>query len=310
MGLDDLHIWAGLKHMSRTEIFLAHVPDERRSHFIAVDKLEESLSHLVHVAKSAWSELDVPEDEFVRFLGRCLSTDVANDLAALRADDLYLACAYGRGAAGAYEALEQYCMRHVHATLRRLGAPEALSADITQDLRHRLVEMQQPRAGQKCYSGRGELVGWLCVTALRAARQKLIRKDRERPLESSADLILAPDEDAESAYLRKTYKPELTRAFQEAVAGLTSEERNLLRYHFIKNMTIDEIGQIYGIHRATAARRINRARELLCTRTQENFRARIPMDTVGYKDLLPLIESQIRIQLATMRYELERGAVA
>ncbi|HRI63956.1 MAG TPA: sigma-70 family RNA polymerase sigma factor [Polyangium sp.] len=296
--------------MSRSEVFLAHVPDERRLRFMTCPDLEARLEHLVEVARAAWSELHVPDSEFVAFLGRCLSEDVAHNLAALRADDLYLACAYGRGVLGAHEAFEQYCMRHVRAALQRVPAPVALVADVEQDLRQRLVEMQQPRPGQKCYSGRGELTGWLCVTALRDARHKLKQKGREQPLVSMEELFIAPDEDAETAFLRKTYKPELTRAFQDAVASLTSEERNLLRYHFIKNMTIDEIGRIYGVHRATAARRINRARELLCTRTQENFRARIPIDTLGYKDLLPLIESQIRIQLATMRHELDHGALA
>lgn len=296
--------------MNRAEVFLAHVPDERRPRFVAVTDLEGSLAHLVSVAKAAWSELRVPEDEFIAFLGRCLSDDTAGSLSALRADDLYLACAYGRGAPGAYEALEQYCMRHVLSALRRLAAPPALIDDVEQDLRRRLVEMQQPRPGQKCYSGRGELVGWLCIAALRDARHKLSKqKEREQPLANIADAILAPDEDAETAYLRKTYKPELTRAFQEAVASLTSEERNLLRYHFIKSLSIDEIGRIYGIHRATAARRINRARELLCARTEENFRARIPIDTVAYNNLLSLIESQIKIQLATMQNEMEHGAV-
>lgn len=296
--------------MSLTAHFLAHVPDERRARFSAVTDLEDILARFVQTARAAWSELQVPEHDFIAFLGRCLSEEAASNMSALRADDLYLACAYGRGVPGAYEALEQDCMRHVISALQRLGTPASLMADIEQDLRRRLVEMQQPRPGQKCYSGRGELVGWLSVTALREARQKLARKDRERPLENTIDTILAPEEDAESAYLRKTYKPELTRAFRDAVASLTSEERNLLRYHFIKNLTIDDIGQIYGIHRATAARRINRAQKTLCERTKANFRARIPVDTKAYYDLLPLIESQIRIQLATMRQEFEQGAWA
>lgn len=307
LGVDDG--W-GNRAMSWAELFLEQVPEERRARFSGLGDLESSLTQLVAAARSAWSELLVPDEAFIAFLGRCLSEDAANNLMALRADDLYLACAYGRGVPGAYEAFEQYCMRHVVLALQRKGIPAPLIADIGQDLRRRVVEMQQPQPGQKVYSGRGELVGWLCVTALRDARHKVDKKNREQPLTNFADLILAPDEDAETAFLRKTYKPELTRAFQEAVAGLTSEERNLLRYHFIKNMTIDEVGQIYGVHRATAARRINRAREVLCERTKENFRARIPIDTGAYKDLLPLIESQIRIQLATMRYELEHGALA
>lgn len=293
--------------MSWAELFLAHVPDERRAGFLEVANLESSLTQLLVVARGAWAELQVPDDAFVAFLGRCLSEDAAKNLAGLHADDLFLACAYGRGVPGAYEAFEQYCMRHVVIALQRKGIPAPLIADIGQDLRYRVVEMQNPRPGQKCYSGRGELVGWLCVTALRDARHKLDNKRREQPLTSIAEVILAADEDAEMAFLRKTYKPELTRAFQTAVASLTSEERNLLRYHFIKNMTIDDVGRIYGIHRATAARKINRAREILCERTEANFRAHIAIDTSAYKDLLPLIESQIRIQLATMQQELENA---
>jgi RNA polymerase sigma-70 factor (ECF subfamily) len=234
------------------------------------------------------------------FLGRCLPEDVAGSLASLRADDLYLACAYGRGVPGAYEAFEQYCMRAVAAALRRARIPAALAADVEQDLRRRLVEMQAPRPDRKVYAGRGDLAGWLSITALREARRRGAREARDQPLVTAEDLLLSPDEDPEAAFLRKTYKPELTRAFQEAVASLSAEERNLLRYHFLKNLTIDEIGRLYGVHRATAARRINRAREALCARTQELFRARIAVGTGSYLKLLPLIESQLRIQLATL----------
>ena len=94
---------------------------------------------------------------------------------------------------------------------------------------------------------------------------------------------------------------ELQDAFKEALASLTSRERNLLRYHFLEGMSIDRIGALYGVHRATAARWIQGARENLCERTRTNMCKRISLSEEGFERILGLIESQIAINLAATK---------
>ena len=49
--------------------------------------------------------------------------------------------------------------------------------------------------------------------------------------------------------------------------GLDDRSKNLLRHAYVDGHGIDAIGAIYGVHRATAARWVERAREQLVTQT-------------------------------------------
>jgi RNA polymerase sigma-70 factor, ECF subfamily len=105
-------------------------------------------------------------------------------------------------------------------------------------------------------------------------------------------------EDPEMAYIQMTHKREMQEAFREALASLTSKERNLLRYYFLDGMTVEKIGALYGVHHATAARWVQRARENLCAQTRVFACKRISLSEEGFERILGLIESQIQVQLA------------
>ena len=135
---------------------------------------------------------------------------------------------------------------------------------------------------------------------MREANRRRERGRREQPLvEYQAVLLASPDEDPEMAYLRRTYKRELNAAFKEAITSLSSKQRNLLRYHFLDGLSIDRVGLLYGVHRATAARWINQARDALCVRTRELICQRVPVSQEGFNRMLALLESQIAIHLGS-----------
>ncbi len=284
--------------MSAAALFLTGVPEDRRESFAAAPDLEEALAKLLEGGRRAWPGIEVQAHDFFAFLGRCLPLEAAADLGSLRAADLYILCAFSLGLPGAAQAFDEVYMRRVAAALGRLSTPSALIADIQQELRQRLVEMRSPRPDQKLYAGRGDLASWLCVSAVREANRRRERGKREQPLdECQAVLLASPEEDPEMAYLQRTYKRELQAAFKEAIASLTSKQRNILRYHFLDGLSIDRIGLLYGVHRATAARWINQARDALCVRTRELVCQRVSVSQEGFDRLLGLLESQIRIHL-------------
>lgn len=281
-------------------VFFSQMPDDQRARFSdEVPDLEAALTALMAAGGSAWPEIHVEAPDFVAFLGRCLSEDAASGLGSLRAGELYLVCAYGRGAAGASQALEDHYMPRVRVALARLDLPAAAIADIQQELRERLIEARGSKPDRKGYGGRGDLAAWLCVAAVRRAGRRRERAKRERPLgEAEAALLIAPAGDPEMDHLRSTYREEFQAAFVRALASLTSRERNLLRYHFIDGHSIDQIGAVYSVHRTTAARWINQAREVLCLRTRERLAERVSLSQEGFRRLLSLIDSQIDVGLA------------
>ena len=70
-------------------------------------------------------------------------------------------------------------------------------------------------------------------------------------------------------------------------------DRLLLRIHFIDGLTIDEIGAMHDIHRATAARRIQKARERLAKLTKEKLRVRLGIDRWEADSVIRLVRSRL-----------------
>lgn len=281
-------------------IFLSHARPAARDALAAAPLLEATLAHLVRETREAWPELPVDPERFIAFLARHLPAQVATteQLAALRANDLYLVCAYGMGVPAAQQRVEADHLPRVARGLRRIGCAPAEAADILQELRCRLIDMQDPAVRRRGYSGRSDLSGWLCLSGIRAAGMHRRQDRRERPLEQAPEVVLARGADPESEALRERFKDQFQAAFREAVAALSSRERNLLRYHYLSGLSIDQIAQLHDIHRATAARRLARAEEHLVELTRTLFLASIPMGAISLTQIPTLIQSRISLDLA------------
>lgn len=71
----------------------------------------------------------------------------------------------------------------------------------------------------------------------------------------------------------------------------------MLRYNVLKGLNIAEIGAIYQVHRATVARWIAHARELLLQSTRERLTQRLHAADHELDSILRLIESQMDVSL-------------
>jgi RNA polymerase sigma-70 factor (ECF subfamily) len=218
----------------------------------------------------AWPPGWVPEEEFLAYAAERGATDPVcsdRDLASL-----YLTCACLRGIPAAIRAFETDYIPEV----RRAGERVRLSADgvseLTQSLRQKLLvgtAGERPKLAE--YGGRGDLRGWLRVTAMRAAL-KMIKQRGPRITQDSGVLERRPSgDDPELGYMKALYADALRRAFNAAVGTLEPRDRQLLRQHFVEERTIDELGILYEVHRATVARWIQSARERLLAATRREF---------------------------------------
>src|SRR5262245_60064756 len=98
------------------------------------------LHTLVRRGGAAWPQFAVPAAEFEQYLLDRVAArpDRVQALAALRVEDLYLACACARGDAAALEALERGAMTQVREQLRRRGYAADLVDEALQRLREKL----------------------------------------------------------------------------------------------------------------------------------------------------------------------------
>lgn len=287
-----------------------HVPTDRA----LGASVSAALALIAQQGQSSWPQLQIPVEQFIIFLAQVLPPEARTPerLAALHARDLYLVCGFTLGHPAAQVILETEYMPRVHRALLQDGTPEAMIADIQQGLCRRLVEQRDPGVARQGYSGRGELAGWLCTCAVHESRRQQQRARRELPLEQ-APQALGPHggQNPESELLTKQLKAACQDAFREAVATLTPRERNLLRYHSIASLSLEQIAVVYKVHRATAARWLAQAHERLREATRARFLQRVQVSPESLPDVMALIQSQISLQMAgVLAHAAERESMA
>jgi RNA polymerase sigma-70 factor (ECF subfamily) len=244
---------------------------------------------------AAWPEIEIDRARFVGFLRERAGEDARK----LRVGDLYLACACIDGDARAIVLLEEQYLARLPTALSRADLPAAAVDEAMGVLRERLLVAAPGAHARLCdYAGTGELGGWLRVIAVRETLTVLRKTRREVPLsEPLMAVVPAVTDDPELALLKAQYRVEFDAAFVEALAALTPRERNLLRHQLVHELNIDQIGALYGVHRATVARWVDAARSHLQTATHDGMMSRLRLDRGAVESIMRLIRSQIDVSV-------------
>lgn len=262
--------------------------------------LAAALTRAVAVARDAWPGIAVHELDFVRHLaGRLVPDQLPAALAELRAADLYLAYACSRGDAKAIAHFEASTFRDIELAGATARATSDLVAETKAHLRQVLFVGASGRPPATAeYAGRGDLRGWVRVSALRHMLRVQARARRELPIDDS-DLLdaLSPADDPELDYLREHYRDAFKAAFRGAIDALDQRQKSLLRYQLIDGLSIDAIGVIYSVHRATAARWLAAARDALADHTRRLLGAALGADSRDVASILRLVHSRIDVSL-------------
>jgi RNA polymerase sigma-70 factor (ECF subfamily) len=283
-----------------TETFLRRRRDGGLPWSGATDELEEILAAHVEAARAAWPELAPASHQLVDHLALRLPSDA--DVAALRqlrAADLHIARLAASGDERAIAAFEARYFGEVDLAAARMRAAADQAGEIKQRLRRILFvrDGDRPPAAES-YAGRGDLRGWVRVTAVRELHRLLARENRELRIADDAFLeVLSPADDPELGYLRERYRRELGEAIGAAIAGATPRERDVLRYHILDGLNIEQIGKLYGVHRATVARWIAAAREGIFARAREELSRRFGIAADEVDSIVRLVQSRLDVSM-------------
>jgi RNA polymerase sigma-70 factor (ECF subfamily) len=272
----------------------AALPEARAEDAPAAD-IELALRSIIDDAHRAWPGLAVSDVAFVAYLAARLPDGALPS--ALRAPhvDLYLACGLVAGDPASVAAFHRTIITDLDARI----VPAA--ADRIEELRQLVIEKAlvaaspaQPRI--TAYRGRGPLHAWVRVTAVRISIDLVRAKPDERSLaDASLDAVVDGAADPELAHIKSRYKAELKQSIESAAAQLTARERNLLRYSLLDGLGIDELGALYHVHRATAARWLVSARDALGAATKRDLSTRLGLEHDDLLSLMRVIESQLEI---------------
>jgi RNA polymerase sigma-70 factor (ECF subfamily) len=239
--------------------------------------------------QEAWPQVELSFEKFASLYPKDAKPETAHA-------DLYLALACLSGNTAAIAVLvESYWEQLYGACLKVLHNRDAVE-DVLQELRIALFVEEPSRMTR--YSGEGRLAAWLRVVALRLALMARRRLWRELDVDQDNLLSFADgDDDPELQTLKYSYRAAFKSAFREALESLTSRQRNLLRYSVIDGLTIDELGKLHGVHRASAARWLAAAKRDLARRTKQRLRDCLELSDEDYAELTRVVESRLYASL-------------
>jgi RNA polymerase sigma-70 factor (ECF subfamily) len=255
-----------------------------------------SSSAALHEAgRQAWPTLEVDLERFGAWVA---ALSVAPD--PQRAADLYLACACAARHERAAAVFAAEYGADIERAARRVRAPGVSPDDARQMLLHRILVGDEERAPSiASYGGRGSLRSWVRAVAARAAID-LHRSAGDREVGAGPSLFdnLTDSSDPEIEYLKRHYQGEFRSAFEQAVASLPAQARNHLRHAFVDQLTIDQLGALYGVDRSTAARRLASARAAQLAATRAALIERLQIADAELDSIMRLIESRFDVSVA------------
>ena len=263
--------------------------------------VEDELVALVARARAEAEGVDLDPREFVAYVADRVTFDKLGCpvLRSLRAGDLWIAFGCVAGATSAIDAFEARYAPEITGALRR-SFDLGLAQDAELRVRERLFLVGEHESQRLAsYSGRGDLRTWLRATAVRMAID-VMRARREVPVAPDSLGEIGDLADPMLASLKQRYRDEFRIAFGEAASALTDRERTLLRYRFLDDLSIDEIGALYRVHRATVARWIATIREGLFEATRARLMSAFKISDTEADSVLRLIDSQLDISIETI----------
>lgn len=250
-------------------------------------------------AKLAWPTVKLDEAILAEFLGaRIDGADLAAALAAAPASDLAIAAA-----CAVQEPTAQAAFDAVLTEVNAAGASTRAGKDLIEEVKQILrVQLLVPRDGKPPgiagYQGKGPLRGWIRITATRELIRHLKKQQREAPLEPSLEEALGTASDPMLSQLKAEYRSEFATALREAIEQLSAEDRTLLRQSIVDQLSVDAIGAAFGVHRATAARWLQRARAALVTGTREILSRRLKLPVEEIDSVIRLVQSRLDASMA------------
>ena len=219
--------------------------------------------------KSGAAQFDMIEADFVAILisiaekyvpGEADDKTLREFYLSLRVEELALARAC---AAGNERAWEQFFTRYrekLHDAALALakddGKARELAGSIYADL-YGTGNREGLRVSKlSYYNGRGSLEGWLRTVMAQRQINEYRGTRRNVSLEEETDagkqFALVPSQAAQAV------DPRLVAATDEALSAISAQDRCILAYYFLDDLTLAKIASILGVHESTISRRLER----------------------------------------------------
>ncbi len=229
---------------------------------------------------------------------RAFQEHAATDIAAQPTVDDYVRLACLADLPGATRVLDRDYIEPLRRRLSKVCVRPEVTDAALQELREKLLLPPSPRLAS--YRPTGDFRVWLRVVAVRiaidVARSAGVKEKRRDELHEhlEAMITLGP----EQHLVKEEWRVLVRSSLQAAVKRLPEGERHALRMHTLAGASIDQIGLVLSVHRATAARWLLAAKDKLRVLLREELAARIGSPCSGAESLLDDMPSRLDVSLS------------
>ena len=262
--------------------------------------VDDAISVAWQAGRAAWPDLVVDRTRFAEHV-RGLEPEALSRFPA----DLYLVVACLAGQPGALERFDRDVLSAARGAIQSIDNNGAFVDEAMQRLRSTLFVGEDHGPRLALYAGRGPLRAWVGVAGARTAL--MMRRSQQRAREVSADddewagaLATISTNNPELELLKRQYAEAFGAALRDAVHMLEPRQRTVLRMSFVDGLSIDEIGAVYAVHRATAARWIQRACDTLFAKTRALLADRLSLSQSELDRMTALVRSQLDVSLSQL----------
>jgi RNA polymerase sigma-70 factor, ECF subfamily len=256
---------------------------------------DQALQQAFALGQKAWPSIVLDLDGFRAHCERALGASPEWDWTRFGAE-LYLCCACANGDAEATRALETDVLPQVVKAISRIDSDAQFVEEALQTLRDKLLVGDRAKIAD--YAARGPLVAWLSVAAARVALDA-IRARNARKLNHTdlPDRLTQTDSSPLNDIIRSRYGDSFQRALKNAISALPSRERNLLRLQLVGRCSIDQLGRMYLVHRATAARWLESARNRVFESVREQMKLEHRLTDGEFDSIARGVRSQLDLSI-------------
>jgi RNA polymerase sigma-70 factor (ECF subfamily) len=264
-----------------------------------MSELEDAIVEAWHQARAAWPDIQLELPAFTAHVQGLAGPDTRYPV------DLYLAAACVAGDPVALEVFDRDVLANARGAIQAIDATHAFVDEAMQRMRASMLVGDGAGPRLAMYAGRGSLRAWVGVSAARTAL--MMRRSQKRAKEVLVDsdewsgaLAMISTNNPELELLKRQYAEVFGHALRDAVAGLEPRLRAVLRMSFQDALSIDEIGAVYAVHRATAARWIQRACEDVFTACRSLLAERLSLSGSELDRMASLVRSQLDVSLSQL----------
>jgi RNA polymerase sigma-70 factor (ECF subfamily) len=265
----------------------------------------DALDTAWRIGQAAWPDVVLTREQFNAHIS-ALDSEAIERFPA----DLYLVAACLAGDSYAIATFDRDLIAGARSAIQAVDSSKTFVDEAVQRLRASLFVGDGGGPRLTLYAGRGPLRAWVGVAAARTAL--MMRRTQQRAREVSTDddewtgaLVMISTNNPELELLKRQYASAFGDAFRDAIASLEARQRTVLRMSFVEALSIDEIGAVYAVHRATAARWITRACDTLFEQTRELLAQRLALTQTELDRMTALVRSQLDVSLSQLLPKLE-----